>query len=254
MGGHEDNRSDKLRDNYSDINQKNNHQQGDSSFYSFKRSRCRLEPSFKPLIIRYTSGLKALLDVLPDNTEHLPAYTIENYLWVIELLLNDIYDLIEQNPDLDPDEIVNDFENTLVSFYTKSFSKKYFTSGENTVSLSTNENLPLKQRFLNAVIQGELGRVDEEGVIVTLKQFKTCFSDIKTDYINSFLPASTIERGRHNMSHTKFVFRLGKGVYRVHPLAIMQQLELLEQQDTENSDLVNEGDLDADEGAEECRG
>jgi len=78
-------------------------------------------------------------------------------------------------------------------------------------------NNSLRSRFINAIASGELGRVDEQGVTFTLKEFKLYFSAIKTDYINSFLPASTIESGRMDMSHTKFLFRIRKGVYRVHP-------------------------------------
>lgn len=78
-------------------------------------------------------------------------------------------------------------------------------------------HLSLKARFLRAIINGELGSVDERGVIVTLKEFKRYFSDIKTQYVSSFLPAATLEPGQFSLSHTKFVFRVSKGVYRVHP-------------------------------------
>ena len=76
--------------------------------------------------------------------------------------------------------------------------------------------MTLKQRFLDAVNKGELGCIDDRGVVVTLKQFKLYFSDVKTDYINSFLPASTIEPGRSTVSRTRFLFRLRNGVYLVH--------------------------------------
>jgi len=82
--------------------------------------------------------------------------------------------------------------------------------------MQRNDN-SLRSRFINAISSGELGRVDEQGIIFTLKEFKLYFAEIKTDYINSFLPASTIEAGRMEMSHTKFLFRMRKGVYRVHP-------------------------------------
>lgn len=78
----------------------------------------------------------------------------------------------------------------------------------------------LKQRFLSAILNGELGSVEDNGVVVTLKEFKAYFSDIKTQYIDSFLPAATIETGQNSVSHTKFVFRLRKGVYRVHEDAL----------------------------------
>ena len=82
----------------------------------------------------------------------------------------------------------------------------------------------LKDRFLMAVTNGEIGQVDDCGVIVSLKEFKAHFNDIKSDYINSFLPAATLEPGQCSMSRTKYVFRVSKGIYRVHPevLALYQ--------------------------------
>jgi len=82
--------------------------------------------------------------------------------------------------------------------------------------MQKNDNT-LRSRFIKAIASGQLGRVDEQGIVFTLKEFKLYFSEIKTDYINSFLPASTIESGRIEMSHTNFLFRIRKGVYRVHP-------------------------------------
>jgi len=75
----------------------------------------------------------------------------------------------------------------------------------------------LRDRLIEAVINGELGSVEDMGIVFTLKEFKLLFSDIKTDYVNSFLPAATIEPGRESMTRTKFLFRIRKGVYRVHP-------------------------------------
>lgn len=49
---------------------------------------------------------------------------------------------------------------------------------------------------------------------------KKYFSDIKTEYINSFLPAATLEPGQYSMSHTKYLFRVRKGAYLVHPEAL----------------------------------
>jgi len=75
----------------------------------------------------------------------------------------------------------------------------------------------LKERFLTAVNNGELGTVEDRGVVVTLKEFRAYFSDIKTDYINSFLPAATFEPGRSTVTQTRYLYRLGKGLYLVHP-------------------------------------
>ena len=74
----------------------------------------------------------------------------------------------------------------------------------------------LKQRFIGAILRGELGRLVEGNVIVTLKEFKAYFSDIESEYVTSFLPQSTFEPGQHTLTHTRFVFRVRKGVYRVH--------------------------------------
>lgn len=78
----------------------------------------------------------------------------------------------------------------------------------------------LKERFLAAIAEGELGSVEDPGVVVTLKEFKAYFTDIKTDYINSFLPAATFEPGQCSVTHTRYLFRVRKGVYRVHPDAL----------------------------------
>ena len=98
--------------------------------------------------------------------------------------------------------------------------------------------MQLKQRFLKAVKSGELGRTDDDGVFVDLKEFKTFFNDLKSDYVNSFLPAATIEKGFSSMSHTKFVFRIKKGSYRVHPDAL-KELPTVEQTGVEQADALN---------------
>jgi len=84
-------------------------------------------------------------------------------------------------------------------------------------------NMLLKDRFIDAVINGELGSVEDMGIVFTLKEFKSVFHDIKTDYINSFLPAATIEPGRENMTRTKFSFRIRKGVYRIYPKLLQRE-------------------------------
>jgi hypothetical protein len=88
--------------------------------------------------------------------------------------------------------------------------------------------MTLKQRFFDAIMSGELGSVEDRGVIVTLKELKNHFKDIKTRYITSFLPAAVIEPGQHSVTHTKFLFRVCKGVYLVHPDAI-ETYEALQQ-------------------------
>ncbi len=75
----------------------------------------------------------------------------------------------------------------------------------------------LKIRFLEAVRRGELGTAGEQGVVVTLDDFRDFFPDITSGYVESFLPAATLEPGRTQMTPSKFIFRSQRGVYRVHP-------------------------------------
>ncbi len=78
----------------------------------------------------------------------------------------------------------------------------------------------LRDRFLDAVVKHELGTIEDRGVVVTLKEFKAYFNDIKSDYINSFLPSAAFEPGRSTVTHTKYLYRIRSGVYLVHPDAI----------------------------------
>lgn len=80
--------------------------------------------------------------------------------------------------------------------------------------------MSLKDRFLEAVIAGKLGKVTEFGTIVMVPEFKACFNDISDCYASSFLPAAAIEKGRHRLTQTQYVFRVSSGVYRVHPDAL----------------------------------
>jgi len=77
-------------------------------------------------------------------------------------------------------------------------------------------NRLLKDQLVEAIVSGVLSAIEEREIVFTLKKFKVVFSDIKTDYINSFLPAATIEPGRETMTRTTFLFRVRKGG-RVHP-------------------------------------
>ena len=85
--------------------------------------------------------------------------------------------------------------------------------------------MTLKEKFLNAVMDGELGLLSDFGAVVTLADFKQYFKDIETDYVNSFMPAAVIEAGQYTATHTRFLFRVKRGVYRVHPDALAEQFD-----------------------------
>ena len=48
-------------------------------------------------IMYYTRGLQALLDVLPEDTDQYSQSTLDDYLWVIELLLSKINELLVES-------------------------------------------------------------------------------------------------------------------------------------------------------------
>ena len=74
----------------------------------------------------------------------------------------------------------------------------------------------LKKRFLDAVNCGELGTIDDYGVVVTVREFKLYFRDIKTDYIGSFLPAASIEEGQTTATHMINLMCLPIILYLLH--------------------------------------
>lgn len=83
----------------------------------------------------------------------------------------------------------------------------------------------LKHHFLDAVIDGRLGKQTEYGVVVTTKEFTAYFTkQNKEDYLRSYLPSVAIECGRHMMQHNKYVFKIGHGVYRIHNEAVLKHL------------------------------
>ena len=85
----------------------------------------------------------------------------------------------------------------------------------------------LKDRFLEAVVKGELGSIEISGAVVTLKDFKVYFSDITTQYVSSFMPAATFEPGRFRPTHTKFLFRVRKGAYLIHSDVLVAYMRLM---------------------------
>ncbi len=82
---------------------------------------------------------------------------------------------------------------------------------------NTGDQPTLRQRFLAAVRSGELGRQEAQGVELTMTEFKAFFPDENRNYLGSFLSGATLEKGRLQMTHTQYLMRLRKGVYRVHP-------------------------------------
>ncbi len=81
----------------------------------------------------------------------------------------------------------------------------------------------LKHHFLDAVVTGEIGRRTEKGLIITTREFVQYFEnkyESKCDYLRSYLPSVSIEAGRHDMKHNKYLFKIGRGIFKIHDDAI----------------------------------
>ena len=89
-------------------------------------------------------------------------------------------------------------------------------------------DMTLKQRFLQAVISGQLGQCNGQGgAIVSLREFRRYFHDVDYNYAGSFLPGAVIETGQYSATQTRFVFRIGRGIYLVHPDTIAEYKDSL---------------------------
>ena len=111
----------------------------------------------------------------------------------------------------------------------------------------------LKDRFLRAVVLGEIGVLEAVsfdlcGVVVSLKAFKFYFNDIKTQYVSSFMPAATFEPGQFSPTHTKFLFRVRKGAYLIHSDVLVAYMRLmLEEGSLLGADVIDIGKGGADD-------
>jgi len=77
--------------------------------------------------------------------------------------------------------------------------------------------MTLRNRFLDAIIDGELGN----GITITRQDFMQFFSNENTATTGCFLSNSEIETGAlHSPNYTHFTLRISEGRYYVHPGAI----------------------------------
>ncbi len=75
----------------------------------------------------------------------------------------------------------------------------------------------LRELFLHAVNEGNIGTIDDAGVVITLKDLEACFPDINVRYFHHFLPASSLQNTQQNISAEKFLIQINSDTYRVHP-------------------------------------
>ena len=81
--------------------------------------------------------------------------------------------------------------------------------------------MTLRQRFLDAVIDGHLGK----GITVTRQEFMKLFADENPTTTGCFLSNSELITGSpHSPMYTHFTIRMADGQYRVHPEALAARM------------------------------
>ena len=81
--------------------------------------------------------------------------------------------------------------------------------------------MTLRERFLDAVIDGEFGN----GLIVTRQGFMAHFCDDNPATTGCFLSNSEIITGQpHSPMYSHFTLRVSEAVYRVHPEALSARM------------------------------
>ena len=81
--------------------------------------------------------------------------------------------------------------------------------------------MTLRDRFLDAIIDGQLGN----GIVVTRQEFMQFFSNDNPATTSVFLSNSEIHTGApHSPTYTHFTLRIQEGQYRVHPQVIQERM------------------------------
>lgn len=81
--------------------------------------------------------------------------------------------------------------------------------------------MKLRERFLDAIIDGKIGK----GLVVTRQEFMQYFSSDNAATTGVFLSNSEMESGiLHSPTYTHFTQRISEGVYRVHPNALLTRM------------------------------
>lgn len=77
----------------------------------------------------------------------------------------------------------------------------------------------LRHLLLDAVIDGEIGN----GIVVSVADLKSKFADrYSENYLNTFLANSEMEAD--TSGYRQFTFRIGEGVYRIHPVELLYRM------------------------------
>lgn len=110
-------------------------------------------------------------------------------------------------------------------------------------------NMHLRQRILDAVLDGKLGK----GIVVTRQEVIEHFQDVTKAYTGVVLSNAEMDTGTHSPTWEHYTHRIARGVYRISPTALAERL--LERQEggaeagpAEYPDLKD----DSDEAMDQC--
>lgn len=82
--------------------------------------------------------------------------------------------------------------------------------------------MTLRERFLDAIIDGQLGN----GIIVTRQKFMQFFSNDKPATTGVFLSNSEINTGApHSPTFAHFTLRIVEGRYHIHPQTLQERMQ-----------------------------
>lgn len=81
-------------------------------------------------------------------------------------------------------------------------------------------DLPLADRFLDASIDGLLGK----GQVVTRQEFMDYFPELPKNSSGTFLSNSEVNSAK-TPTYRKITLRVSDGVYRIHPDALLERMK-----------------------------
>ncbi len=80
--------------------------------------------------------------------------------------------------------------------------------------------MSLRERLLDAFIDGHLGH----GLIITRQELMAYFDSDPATFTGVMLSNSEMRTGQHSPTYEHFTLRVGRGRYRIHPLALSRRM------------------------------
>lgn len=78
----------------------------------------------------------------------------------------------------------------------------------------------IHDHLLDAMLDGQIG----SGLIVTRQEVMSFFDNVNKSYTGVMLSNAEMETSDHSPTWRKYTRRIGKGTYRIHPIALANRL------------------------------